>query len=147
MDRRDDLATVTAAPKTFRLDGADYAVPKLRPREMGEIQAWIKSRFPDPRVEARLAIQDCKFESLAHKIWEAAEAQAKEWPPKFGSSRVEAELATADGFGFMVWILLRRTVPGLDQARARELADRLEAAEFKQLLTLAMPEGLDDPKA
>jgi hypothetical protein len=141
-----DLAEITAAPRTFTYGGDEYVVHKLRPRDLGEISAWLMDRTPNPKAEARKVIEGLT-DAVAIHIWDQAVEEARDWPPTLDSPKGQAFLSTPDGQSFLVWVALRRSIPGFDRDRARDLSEKLTGEDFSRLMSLVNPGEPGDPKA
>lgn len=141
-----ELAEVTAAPRTFTYGGDQYTVQKLRPRDLGEIQAWLMDNSPNPKAEARKYMEGLPPDVQIH-IWDQAVEAARHWPPTLDSEAGNNLLMTPDGQAFLTWVALRRSIPGFDRDRARDLSEKMSRGEFETLLSLINPGEPTDPKA
>jgi hypothetical protein len=143
----DDYARATGQPRTIELAGVIYRVSRLRPSIVGELGAWLKEVVPNPREEARGYMVGLSDEVAKH-VWTLAVQEARDWPPSLFSERGEELLLTTfEGQARLLYALLRREAADLTLEKARELADRLEEADFDRLLELALPAEVGDPKA
>jgi hypothetical protein len=141
-----DIASLTAAPRAFRLDGAEYTVSPLTYADIGEIQAFFKDEVPDPRAEARRHM-DGLPDAVAIHIWDRAVEAACDWPPRLGDPRATALLLSPRGMALVLRLALRRGHPGLDAAEYERLAGRMSRSDFDRLLGLAFDLEPADPKA
>lgn len=143
----DDYARATAAPNSIRLAGRDFLVSKFTPRDIGELQAWLKSEIPNPREEAKRLIQGVP-DAVALQIWRDLNEEAKDWPPSFGSEKATNLLVTSpEGNARLLWVTLRKHNPGFDLAAARTLVESIELDRIHDLIAKASPEAATDPKA
>jgi predicted Zn-dependent peptidase len=143
----DDFARATGAPVSLVLAGKEYLVYKLRPRDLGELEAWLKSVTPDPRLEVVKLIKDVPEEVGKH-MWDTACAEAREnWPPRFDTADGERLLSTPEGEARIVFQILKRGLPGLTLEQARDLAEALSAEDVAALTRAAGPGDPGDPKS
>jgi hypothetical protein len=142
----DDFAAATVAPRTFTFEGVDFKVHKLRPRDIGEIEAWMKDKVPNPKGEALIFMKG-QSDAVAMHIWDEACKEAAEWPPQFENDSGQALLLTAEGGARLVWVILRRGTPSLTLDQATEIADHMSVEDLNRLATLAMPGDPDSPKS
>lgn len=143
----DDYARATASPRTISLAGRDYLVGKFTPRDIGDLQAWLKEQIPDPRREAREFMAGMSDE-VAKEIWRDAVERAREWPPTIQSTSGFSLLTTThEGNARMIWVTLRRHNLGFTLDRAREVADLVGIEDINRLVTLAGAEGDGSPKS
>lgn len=141
----DDFARATGSPNSIRINGATYLVSKFTPRDIGDLQAWLKSEIPDPRIEAKRLI-DGLPDAVAIEIWRTMAQEAQSWPPSIGDERSNTLLTTtSEGITRLLWVTLRKH-NRIDLAAARELADVVELDTITELVRLASPESTG-PKA
>jgi hypothetical protein len=141
-----ELADLTAAPRTFAHAGVEYPVPKLRLRDVGEMQAWLMDHVPSPLAEARRHL-DGLPEAVAIHVWDRAAEAARSWPPSPESPEGMARLSQPDGQALLVWIFLRRAIPGLTRDGSDLIAEAMSAADFARLMAAAGPGDPSDPKS
>lgn len=142
----DDYAKATGAPGFFVHEGISYRVAKFGPRALGDLQAWLKTQVPDPRLMARDLIRDLP-DAVALEIWRDLSAEAQNWPPSvFSPAGQELLTTTSDGAAQVVHVLLRQHNPTVDAARARQIADTLSVEDISELMGLAFPERDFRPK-
>jgi hypothetical protein len=143
----DDYSRATGAPGSLRLAGREFLVGKFSPRDIGDLQAWLKEQVPDPRARARELIQGMP-ESVALQIWKDLSEEARDWPPSFGSAKATSLLTTnGEGIARLLWVTLRRHNPGFNLEAARALADQVDFDDVNRVIALASPESATDPKA
>lgn len=141
-----DYAHATGAPRTISLDGVDYKVPRLRPRDLGAMQQFVKERVPNPKVEARRLMEGLP-DAVAIHIWDQAVEEARDWPPPLGSPQATAILMSAEGQAMFLHLLLSRTTADFTEEKARELAERISVGDMERLIDLSRPGEPGDPKA
>lgn len=142
----EDYAKAVGAAMMLTINGREYQVSKFTPRDIGDIQAWLKSEIPDPRLEARKML-DGLPDAVAISIWRTMAEEAKNWPPTLGDERANQLLTTStEGVARLIWVTLRKH-NGIDLEKARELANTIEIDEVNELVRLASPESADVPKA
>lgn len=140
-----DIALLTGAPRAITLDGAEYKVSPLRPRDLGELQAWIKDRVPHP-IDALKPHLDGLDPAERQALLKEAYKEARDWPPSIGSDKGAGLLAT-EGRGKVLEVVLRRHQPGITPAEAEALAERITGAEFVAAMNLAFGREGEAPKA
>jgi hypothetical protein len=142
----EDYARAAGSALSLTIDGKEYRVSKFTPRDVGDLQAWLKSEIPDPRVEARKLLEGLP-DAVAIEVWRTMAEEAKSWPPTLGDERGNQLLTTStEGVARLIWVALRK-YNGIDLAKARELAGVIELGEVNELVRLASPESADVPKA
>lgn len=144
----DDYALATGAPVTVTAAGRQWVVHTLRPRDFGEIEAWLKSVIPDPRIEAAklLKAQDLP-EAVAKHVYDRAVEEAREnWPPTLDSPAAQIQLGTPEGEARILFQVLRRGQPALTLEQAGQLAEQFSPAELQAIFAAASPGDPGDPK-
>jgi hypothetical protein len=143
----EDFGKAVGAPSRITLGGVDYVVAKQGPRIYGELQQFIKSFVPDPRVKAKEIIAGLP-DAVALEIWREYSEEAKDWPLSLDSAAGNLILTTTqEGARQVVWSLLRRHNGSLTREKADEIADDLTMEQVSELIRLSMPEGAFDPKS
>lgn len=141
-----DYAKATGQPRRVTLAGVEYSVPRMAPSILGELDAYLKSAVPDPRVEAKKFMEGLP-DAVAIHIWDQATADAAYWPPRTLDERGQLLLLTTPGGqAQLVYSLLRRTIAGLTREQAGAIADALSTEDVVALLEAAMPEEFSPPK-
>lgn len=154
-DAVNDIATLTATPRTVKLAGRNYSVRPLTLGDYGKLQAWLESQMPDT---LGLVLSHCRdgvpVPLQKHMISEALQ-QASRPRIKLGSPEADAMLATMDGAKQMIRLGISRCDPTFDDAAAQALFEQASAEELAaaiQVMTadLAFSAGVDEdgnPKA
>lgn len=141
----DDFARAAGAPNSIRIDGKEYLVSKFTPRDIGDLQAWLKTEIPNPLIEAKRLIEGLP-DAVAIEIWRTMAEESKFWPPTLEHERSNTLLTTTtEGIARLLWVTLRKN-NRVDLAAARELADNIELNTITELVRLASPES-GGPKA
>ncbi len=141
----DDYAKATAAPRHITINGREYRVGKYGPRDIGDLEAWLKTQVPDPRLMARELCAGLP-DAVALEVWRDLSAEAMNWPPTVESRQGNKLLmGTWEGQALLVWVSLRRHNAdfSLDEARALTKNDDELAIEVTRL---SYPEPTFDPK-
>ncbi len=142
----DDYARATGSPRCIRINGSEYQVSKFTPRDIGDLQAWLKSEVPDPKLEARKLLEGLP-DAVAIEVWRTMAEESKSWPPTIGDERGNQLLtSTSEGIARLLWVSLRK-FNRVDLPKARELSEVVELSEINELVRLASPESADVPKA
>lgn len=136
----DDFARATGSPNSIQINGREYLVSKFTPRDIGDLQNWLKTEIPNPLVEARRLIEGLP-DAVAIQIWRTMAKEAKFWPPTLEHDRSNTLLTTTtEGIARLLWVTLRKH-NRIDLAGARELADLIEIDTITELVRLASPES------
>ena len=134
-----DMGRAVASPELVQIGEAKYMVSKLTARDMGDLQQFVKSKCPDPRLMARelcVGVPDV----VALEIWRDLSDQAKDWPPQFGSmAATEVLNFTSEGIGYLLWVHLRRYNKHVDINEASRLAESVTDEEVNAVVRAAMP--------
>lgn len=142
----DDYARATGQPAPILLDGKEYRVGKLRPVDLGRLQAWLKTKVPNP-LELVRPHMDGLPDEVAKHVWTLAYEEFKRWPPQFGDEATIDLLVGAEGQAEFLLVALGRYLPGFTRADAEQLVERIELDDFMAVMALAMPGAVGDPKA
>lgn len=135
----EDFARAVGSPRTIEIDGKEYLVSKFGPRDIGDLQAWLKDQIPDPRLEAKKLI-DGVSDAVAIEIWKTMSEEAKSWPPTiFSDEGINLIMSSTEGVARLLWVTLRRE-NRIDLARARDLVDDVGLDQIGKLIELASPE-------
>lgn len=142
----EDFARATNAPREIELDGKTFRVSKLTPRDLGELQSYLKTACPDPRQEA-LKFMEGQPEAVAKIIWVQACQDAQDWPPSIDSKKGQELLATAEGIAHSLHTLLGKHQPAFSKEDAAALAEHIDLADLERLFGLVSPGETGDLKA
>lgn len=143
----DDFAKATARPGFVTIADTEYRVSKFGPRDLGDLQAWLKAQIPDPRLMARELCAGLS-DTVALEIWRELSEEAKLWPPSVASSQGnEMLMLTYEGNVQLLTVALRRHNPGLDSAKIRAIAETISIDEIANVLSAGFPEDAFVPKA
>lgn len=142
----DDYARATGRPGYITIQGVEYRPKKFSPRDIGDLQAWLKQQVPDPRLMARELCAGLP-DAVALAIWRDLSEQAKDWPPTVMS--VEGNkllMLTFDGNAMLVWVALRKYQADVTWEKAKTIAETIELDEISELIRLGFPEETFVPK-
>lgn len=143
----DDFAIATASPRRVTIAGGEYLVGKFTPRDLGDLQAYLKESTPDPRLKARELCRELP-DAVALRIWLDLNEEAKDWPPSpFSTEGNRALTTTAEGAARVLWVMLRKHNAGIDLPRAREMAESVPFGDLVRLIELGFPDEDFAPKA
>jgi hypothetical protein len=142
----DDFSKATASPSVISLAGKEYKLGKFGPRDLGDLQAYIKDAVPDPRLMARELCAGLP-DAVALAIWTDLSREAQDWPPAIESARGDRILMmTYGGAVRVLWVALRRH-NRFDEKDAEELAKLVTQDELNEVVRRSFPEATFDPKS
>lgn len=158
----DDIATLTATPRTVLLGGEPHQVTPLSIADLGVLQAWVDAQFPNPFDIANTEIErgrvtigpDGKPASVPYSVaqqqflLETAARLREKGQRLIGGEEATAKLQTVEGTKQLLLISLRKTRPEFTLDDADALFKRMTLAEVSQLVILTnLDMVLSDPKA
>jgi hypothetical protein len=142
----EDYAKATAAPRFITIGEKEYRVGKYGPRDIGDLEAWLKTQVPDPRLKARTLCEGLP-DAVALEIWRDLSMEAASWPPSIDSRQGNKLLIeTWEGNAMVVWVSLRRHNGGFTLEDAKRLT-KDDDSLATQVVTLSQPEPDWSPKA
>ncbi len=143
----EDYTRATDSTQAVEIDGKSWQVSKLTPRDIGDLQAFLREAVPNPRLMARDLCAGMSDE-LAKHIWDSLNEEYQAWPPTLGTAEGNQRiLHTFEGNARLLWVVLRRHNRNVDLDRARELAEAVDLELISRVLVMALPEYALDPKA
>ncbi len=142
----EDYAKATARPGYVTLAGVEYRPKKFAPRDIGDLEAFLKREFPDPRLMARDLCQGLP-DAVALKIWTDLNEEAKDWPVTILSAKGNHRLMfTYEGNAVLIWVALRKNHAEVTLEKARQIAEDVDTEEISELLRAGFPEDAFVPK-
>ena len=142
----DDYAKAAGSPSTVKIGDRTFKLGKFTPRDLGDLQAFIKIRIPDPRLAARELCQGMS-DAVALKIWNDLSLEALNWPPSLESRQGnELLMMTHEGAATVLWVALRRHNK-VTEKECAELALDVTIDELAAVLSGGFPEPTFDPKS
>jgi hypothetical protein len=143
----DDYAKATAAPGYISIGETQYRPKKFGPRDIGDLESYLKREFPDPRLMARELCAGLP-DAVALKIWTDLSEQAKDWPVAAMSSKGSYQLMfTWEGNANLAWVALRRYQADVTLDRARQITADATTDEIAELIRACFPEDSFTPKS
>jgi hypothetical protein len=143
---QDDYAKAAASPRTVTIGEVAYKVSKFGPRDLGDLQAWLKSQIPDPRLMAKELCAGLS-DAVALEIWRDLSQEAQDWPPTITSQEGNRLLmVTHEGNAQVLLVALRRHQAGFNIEQARKIAETISLDEITSVLNAGFPEPTFDPK-
>lgn len=142
----DDYAKATAAPGFIQIGEAQYRVGKISPRDKGDLESYIKSQSPDPRLMAKELCAGLT-DAVAIEVWRDLSMEAANWPPGL-ESRIgnKVIMETWEGNAQLLWVVLRRHNGNFTIEDARRLT-KIDDEVAARALMLSIPENTFDPKS
>lgn len=142
----DDYAKATARPGYVTIGGTEYRPKKFGPRDIGDLEAWLKREVPDPRLMARDLCASLS-DAVALEIWRELSQEAKDWPPKLTSAKGNQLLMlTHEGNAMLLWVSLRKYHADITLDKARTMAEDVTLDEIGEVLRAGFPEESFLPK-
>ena len=143
---QEDYAKATGAPGYVTIQGVAYRVKKFNPRDLGDLQAWLKKQMPDPRLMARELCAGLP-DAVALQIWKDLSEEAKDWPPTVMSWKGNFQLMfTWEGNAMVAWVALRKHQADVTYERALQITADATTEEIAELMRAAFPEDTFGPK-
>jgi hypothetical protein len=134
-----DMSRAVGSPTPVMIGEAQYLVSKLTARDMGDMQEFVKSKCPDPRLMARELCAGLP-DIVALEVWRSLAEEAKDWPPELGSYKARDILNfTSDGIAYQVWVFLRKHNKQVDREEARRIAETITDEDMTTLMVAANP--------
>jgi hypothetical protein len=147
----DTLTASAAYPVT--LAGKTYEVRKLKLREWGELQSWLKTSVPSPVVEAVRALQALKAggdkvdPDVRESILSHAQEAARLWPPRVGSMPwIVALDETPGGAARLIAAAIRATGTVIGADEADEMGEACTSIELGDLIRVCLYGEMPSPK-
>lgn len=143
-----NIATLTAQPQILRVEDKEYKVYPLTFADLGALQVWIDSQYPDPFDAVARAIKSNHF-NFAQQQFLLDKAIEKATQPKrlIGSPEADELLMSAEGYKQVLILSIRKGDPSFSDDDAKSLFDRMtpaDVAKFQSLSNLDMV--ANDPK-
>lgn len=146
-----DIATLTAQPQILRVDGKEYKVHPLTFADLGELQAWVDSQFPDPFEVVSKAMNSGKF-NYAQQQFMMQQAMEKATRPRHLLGTMEADelLLSVEGTKKILVVSIRKGDPSFTEKDADELFEKLTQADIAKLesatnLDMVVQDPKDEP--
>ncbi len=127
-----DLTAVCPVPRMMRLGGSDWAISRLRVRDLALVQRWLMDRAPCP-FESSLASAEGLGGPAGRRRLADLYERCESWPPEPGTAAGEALLGTAEGVHFLLALALARHHADLKPVEVFDLAGRVTVAEWHPL--------------
>jgi hypothetical protein len=148
---RNDLASLTAAPRPLTIGGKTYQVRPLTIDDYGRLQAWLDAQWPDPfdAVNAEIARREYSPAQQKHLLTSALELATRP-KPKIGSDEAEPVVSSAKGVAQILYLAIRRDDPSFTVADAEAILPAMTPADFAKIFRASEAEhvlGDPDPKA
>lgn len=143
-----DITTLTAQPQILKVDGKEYKVYPLTLADLGELQTWVDSQFPDPFEVASKAMKSGNF-NVAQQQYLMNQAMEKATRPKrlLGTMEADELLLSAEGYKQVLIISIRKGDPSFTESDAEALFKNMtqaDVARFEHVTNLDMV--ATDPK-
>jgi hypothetical protein len=134
-----DMGRVVGSPTPVMIGGSQYLISKLTQRDVGDLQEFVKSRCPDPRLMARELCAGLP-DVVALEVWKHLVEEASDWPPQIGSDKARDALnLTSEGIAYQIWVFLRKHNKAVDLAEARRISEMITDEEFADVMNAVNP--------
>lgn len=129
-----NIAILTAQPQILRVDGVEYKVHPLTFEDLGKLQVWIDSQFPNPLDVASQAIKSGNF-NFAQQQFIIEKALHAATRPKnlIGSIEADELLMSVEGYKQVLLLSIRKGDPSFDDAAAKNLFSKMTQADIARL--------------
>ena len=154
-----DLATLGAKPKPLTVGGRTHLIHPLTVDDLGSLQSWVDTQFPDPFDVASNAIERGRpgpegtrtpYTTAQQKhLYEVALERATRGTPKLGTPEADALLQSAAGVRELLFVAIRKGDPGFTRAAAEALFREMGVGDVARVFrqTNAADVATSDPKA
>ncbi len=144
---QNDLATLTAQPRTLTVEGQAYDVHPLKIEDVGALQKWVHEQYPDPIATVHARCQGLPLKVQQHLMGVAAELACRPLP-KIGTPEADGLLESVDGIKEILFLAIRRGRPAFTRADAEALFAKLSEAELARVFRdTGVAAVVGDPKA
>jgi hypothetical protein len=142
------LASLTAQPRKLTVAGQDYLLHPLTLDDLGQLQGWIDSHFPDPFQVVGKAIATGNY-NVAQQQYLLSQALERSIRPKnlIGTPDADRLLQTVDGTVQMLLLSIRKGRPEFSQSEAAELTRQLGLGDIQAAFAVTgVSMVMSDPK-
>jgi len=143
-----NIATLTAQPQTLAVDGKEYKVYPLTFADLGELQTWVDSQFPDPFAVVSKAMKSGEF-NYAQQQYMLSQAIEKATRPKhlLGTPEADELLMSIEGCKKTLVLSIRRGDPTFTEDDADRLFAKMTEADIAKLnIAMNLDMVTNDPK-
>ncbi len=141
----EDYSRHCDSPREFEVAGIVLRVGKLCPRDIGDLQAWFKTRLPNPYLAARERLRGLPDEATDEErraVWIPAVQEAqRDWPPSLADETGLTLLFTDEGKARLLYVASRRNDPKTTLERCRAIANVMTDEDYGQLLDFCLAWG------
>lgn len=121
-----DLAQLTDQPTPIEISGRHYGFSELSFDALGELQQWIKDKYPHP-LRSIQGYLDGFSDDDREELLRQAREEAKHWPPVVGTAAgTAALLKTEEGQVQALWAALKVHQPETTLIEGRRLYKALQ---------------------
>jgi hypothetical protein len=143
------LASLTAQPRKLTVAGHEYLLHPLTLDDLGRLQGWIDSHFPDPFQVVGKAITTGNY-NVAQQQYLLSQALERAVRPRnlIGTPEADRLLQTVDGTVQMLLLSIRKGRPEFTDAEAAELTRNLGLGDVQAAFAVTgVSMVMGDPKA
>lgn len=140
-----DLCQATGTPEEITLGGQTFNIRLLTLREWAEVQKYLKKELPSPVTRVGIAVDQAwdagtpLKQTTIDALYDRAERAALTWPPRIGTKEWFDGLDTVEGgWERLLFEVISKTHPVFTLAQAHELAPKVKANEWADLIRVAL---------
>lgn len=143
------IAVLTAQPKKFKVGDKEYQLHPLTIEDLGKLQAWIDSQFPDPFDVVKNAFAKHEYNVAQQQfMMRVALEQASRPKHLIGSPEADELLMSMEGIRQFILISIQKGDPDFTIDDLNELVAKMTSTDIAQAMNST---GLDmvvtDPKS
>ena len=139
------LSTLANRPRSITLAGTTYQLAELTLNDLGDLEAWVASRMPDPLALTRQHIDTHRVPmEQAKYLYAEALKEASRVRVTIGSPEAVEVLNSPDGIIEMLVRMVERGGAAADRNQLRDLVRLLTVTEVRHLQRIS---GLADVMA
>lgn len=142
------LSNLTAQPKKLTVGGTDYFLHPLTLDDLGQLQSWIDSQFPDPFQVIGKAIATGNY-TVAQQQYLFSQALERSTRPRnlIGTPEADRLLQTVDGMKRMLCLSIRKGRPEFTEEEAEALYRQLGLGDVQAAFAATeVGQVMADPK-
>jgi hypothetical protein len=140
-----DLVQATGGGEELTLGGQTFNIRLLILLEWAEVQKFLKKELPSPITRVGIAVDQAwdagtpLKQATIDALYDRAERAALTWPPRIGTKEWFDGLDTIEGgWERVLFEVVSKTHPAFTLAQANELAPKVKANEWADLIRVSL---------